>query len=200
MKNSRIKGFMINESKRNAAKAADKKITKLDGPSLNLQVDNILESVKKRKADEGMLILEGKYPFFKYLNEGEKQAFAKFNDAKKMRVSMLVESKKPNRTGLADIIKEVNEVEGEFEGIISKMPENFKPIWEGLSSKQKENVIALWHTREIKDELEAEAFFESIEFNGAKPINVSESMRSKHNNLLDDDTSILGYNIDDVNL
>jgi len=152
---------------------------KINVNNLDSKIDNIIESVKKQKAEK--LNEQSSFPYFKLLTESNQREFLKLENNQKQKVIEAVANSKPmNEKDFMNIWYEtLNPVNPEkiLEKYVSSMPEEYKPIWENLEKTKKDNILSktkfykmdtpyqinfFWHSiKELHESLEISKLNES---------------------------------------
>jgi hypothetical protein len=193
--NSRLQRVLENKAARNG-----KASIILEGKgSITRKVDNILESIGKKKIDRDAIILEAQYPIVKCLDKETKAVFEKLTPFEKKRVVGKITGKATNESVQDAITKVCSDKELNF--LINNMPKAIVPIWETLNSNVQGRIISLSKLKDIRNSDEAEMFWESLDIVGdRKPININEKHGTPNEDLISsiNEDNLLGYSDDDI--
>jgi hypothetical protein len=157
-------------------------------------VESMVESVKKRKAQEQMILLENKYKFISKFNESLKTKFKNLNELQQNKVAEeMTKETNLNEAVLSGVIDRVSNEE-ELSLMFKSIPKELIPVWEGLAPAKKRDVTNLFKRKGIKHQADAELFWESLEIGKIRSNDISESrMEFKNQNGAKDDD--LGYTV-----
>lgn len=166
--------------------------------ALTKKVDTILEAVKNQRTDRSQIILETQYPFAKLLNSNTMEDFSKLSEIKKKRILQKVnESKNVNAEKVKAIINEVKE-DHVTNNVLTTMPKNIIPIWEKMNVVDRNKIMSLANIRGIRTSEEAESFWDSINLNASKIVQINEGIHELDNGALVTSGDTLGYSDDDI--
>jgi len=165
-----ITGGLITESKNKNLNENKQSIYNPNkAKNLGQTVDEILETVKKQKAED--IQQKMSFPYFNLLNETKKREFTLLEDNQKQKVMDAIREVKPLNENQFLVIwdKTINPVEPEKieEKLISEMPENLKKVWDRLDENVRAKLLTqanfynletnyqirnFWNTRQILTE------------------------------------------------
>ncbi len=177
-------------------------INKYSTEVIKKKVDERLQHLNEQKGEIANSELIVNYPFLVLVNEDTKSLFKRLPTARQHKIkSRVSESKNKSAENISKTIYEYavkNDVILDFETQLSDS--NLK-IWEQADENVKRKVISVYNTREFRDKLEVESFFESFDLR-----NDNEKIIAPNNNFLEKpinegrehDYGTLGYSDNDI--
>lgn len=144
---------------------------------LTKNIDKVLESIKKKRIDEGKSVDAIKYPFMNLVDAQVKTIFESLSDIKKQKISQVITEKKvTRRQEITDVIQQISEERG-FINILAGMPRNLLPLWENCGQQKREQIARLSSLKELRNDDEIVDFWSNVDFGVIRRQKIDESLK-----------------------
>ena len=179
---------------------------KYNTEELTAKVNESIEKLNKQKSDNQNSNLIADYPFLTLVTEDSKTLFKQLPLAKKQKAKQILERSSDKSTKfITETIFNVSTKGDALLDFESKLKDSHFKIWEKVSSAAKQRVLSIYMNREIRNELEMEAFFESMDLRKERVQNLNERRNDEIGQGIAEEAentegfSDLGYSDADIN-
>lgn len=163
--------------------------------SITNKIDKLIAEAKKREASK-----EKEPAFYAFLSTDDIKAFESLNDDERESVIVAVNESVGyySRQDVLNIMHQAIEKEGETleEKVVSKMPEDVKPIWESLDAKSQKSVLAQAKFYTFSNEDSYGHFWTTRKFK--TPLNESKRTLVDFSNPLHDSNKLSDSEMDEI--